>query len=82
MDLEKETGRMEANPLPRALTDQEIDAVAGGGGRTVASLNHITGSFSPSGNPHASSGPGYFINVLNEGGAQAVSAEVHAEQLS
>lgn len=74
---------MEANLLPRALTDQEIDAVAGGGGgRTVASLNHVTGPFSPSGSPHASSGPGYFINVLNGGGPQAVSAEVHAEQLS
>jgi bacteriocin-like protein len=53
------------------LTDDELDQVSGGnhgdpgdpgcGGRIVAANNHASGGSGPSGNPKASTGPGYFL---------------------
>jgi hypothetical protein len=63
----------------RALTDQEIDAVSGGGGgQNVAQTNHNSGIMGASGNPNASAGPGYFFEP--QGGPQAVSQAVHLAQ--
>ena len=46
------------------LADEELDEVTGGdnscNGLIVADVNHAAGAFSPSGNPNASVGPGYF----------------------
>jgi hypothetical protein len=61
------------------LTDQEIDAVSGGGGgRNVAETNHLSGAVGASGNPKASAGPGYFFEP--EGGPGLVPLAVHAVQ--
>jgi hypothetical protein len=69
---------MTGSSLPRVLTDQEIGAVAGGGGgQNVAQVNHNSGPFGPSGNPNASAGPGFFEP---EGGPGAVSTAVHSVQ--
>ena len=52
----------------RALTDQEIDAVSGGGyGQAVAETNHSSGH-----------GPGFFAEP--QGGPQATSEVVHMVQ--
>ena len=53
---------------PRALTDQELEAVSGGGyGQAVAEANHLSGH-----------GPGYFAEP--GGGPQATSTVVHLAQ--
>jgi hypothetical protein len=69
---------MQGNTLPRELTDQEVDTVAGGqaAGQTVALFNHNSGIFGASGNPNSSAGPGFFFEP--QGGPQAVSSAVLA----